>query len=310
MTDDSEKPKIALVLGSGGARGLAHIGVLRAIEDSDYEIASISGCSVGALIGGIYAAGKLDAFEEWVSSVSKLDIVKLLDFSFEERGIVKGEKLMAELIDLVGNEAIEDFDVPFTAIATNVGTGKEVWLNSGPVFDAIRASIALPLFFTPVPYKNSWLIDGGVLNPVPIAPAFNNRSDSILAVNLSGEPVDDPDALLGVETSDSDDEEESSTFKDKLSDLIDSVADSVTRAKGNWGMYDIANQAFDAMQETIARQKLASYPPDYTITIPRNACGMLEFDRSKALIALGQEKAQEALRALSQYSRPADASRC
>ncbi len=285
--------RLSLVLGSGGARGLAHIGIIHELEEQGFEIASIAGCSIGSLIGGIYAAGKLREFEDWVCAINKVDIVNLLDIAWEKNGLVKGDKVMDTLTELVGDLTIEDLPMPFTAVAADIANEKEVWLNNGPLFDAIRASISLPFFFTPVPYKNSFLIDGGVLNPVPIAPTFNDDTDFILAVNLSGAPIDDPDALFA-ELNDGDDGERSLLHR-KLNEFIDELSRSMSTSDSDWGMYDIGNQAFDAMQGAIARHKLAAYPPDYTIEIPRNACGTLEFDRARSMIALGREKALEVL---------------
>ena len=154
---------VSLVLGSGGARGLAHIGVIRELEERGYEIASISGCSIGALIGGIYAAGKLDEFENWVRAISKMDMVALLDLSWARHGLVKGDKIIGTLVDLVGDRTIEELPITYTAMAVDINNEKEVWLNSGRLFDAIRASISLPVFLKPVPYQGDYLIDGGVL---------------------------------------------------------------------------------------------------------------------------------------------------
>lgn len=291
MTKESKT--VSLVLGSGGARGLAHIGIIRELEDNGYTIGSIAGASAGALVGGIHAAGKLDDFTDWISAVSKADIVNLLDIAWEKNGLVKGDKVIQTLRELVGDQRIEDLAIPFTAVATDIKRQKEVWLNSGSLFDAIRASISLPFFFTPVASEGALLIDGGVLNPVPIAPAFNDDTDLIVAVNLSGLPVEDPDALLA--DADKDKQQSQSFFNRKLSEFIEDLSKSMQDSKSEWDMYDIGNQAFDAMQGTIARQKLAAYPPDYTIEIPRNACKLLDFDRSAAMIRLGRERARRLL---------------
>jgi len=183
---------VSLVLGSGGARGLAHIGVIHWLEENGYTIESISGCSMGALIGGIYAAGKLDEFEHWVRAISKMDIVSLLDMSWNKSGLVKGDKIINTLIELVGNQSIENLPIRYTAIAADVKNEKEIWINSGQLFDAIRASISLPLLFTPYMHNGIQLIDGGVLNPVPIAPTFNDNTDMTIAVNLGGAIQSDP----------------------------------------------------------------------------------------------------------------------
>ena len=288
----NNKRTVSLVLGSGGARGLAHIGVIHWLEENNYKIESISGCSMGALIGGVYAAGKLDNFERWVSAITKVDVVTLLDLSWGTTGLVKGDKIINTLIDLVGDQLIEDLPVSYTAVASDVNSEKEVWINSGRLFDAIRASISLPLFFTPFNYKGVALIDGGVLNPVPIAPTFGDETDITIAVNLGGKieskaEENDPETRP---------EADSSPLQEKISLFIERIQQA-TKNTGtlDWGVYDIANQAFDAMQSTIARQKLASYPPDHIIDIARNACGTLEFDRASEMMALGYEKAQECL---------------
>lgn len=286
------KKTISLVLGSGGARGLAHVGVIRWLEEHDFKIESISGCSIGALIGGVYAANKLDDFEQWICAITKFDIITLLDLSWEKSGLVKGDKIIHTLIDLVGDQLIEDLPISYTAVACDIIREKEIWINSGRLFDAIRASISLPLFFTPYKYKGVALIDGGVLNPVPIAPTFNDKTDMTIAVNLGGktELIDDQDdAQTFTENS-------SSPFQEKVSLFINRFKRSTIKTgKLDLGVYDIVNQAFDAMQSTIARQKLASYPPDHIIEIARNTCGTLELERASEMISLGYNKAQKYL---------------
>ena len=158
--NNQKNKTVSLVLGSGGARGLAHIGVIHVLEEKGYEITTIAGCSIGALIGGIYAAGKLDQYEEWVRKLTKLDMVNMMDISWEGGGLVKGDKIIAKMIKLVGDRQIEDLPIAFTAVATELESGREVWLNSGPLFDAIRSSCSLPLFFTPAKYKEKMLVDG------------------------------------------------------------------------------------------------------------------------------------------------------
>ena len=287
------KKEVSLVLGSGGARGLAHIGVIRWLEEHNYQIKSISGCSMGAVIGGIYAAGKLAEFELWVCAIKKMDIVSLLDISWRKNGLVKGDKIIDTLIALVGDQKIEDLPIPYTAVAADIASEKEVWLQSGSLFDAIRASISLPMFFTPFTINGVDLIDGGVLNPVPIAPTFSDQTDMTIAVNLGGPAQVKPIAkVVSVE-------KKSSVFHDKISRYISKFQSTlITDTVIDLSAYDIANQAFDAMQGTIARQKLAAYPPDYTVEIARNACGTFEFDRATEIIELGYNNAQKYLSGL------------
>jgi len=290
---NSEKRKsVSLVLGSGGARGLAHIGVIHELESRGLKIASISGCSIGALIGGVYAAGKLDEFETWVRAITKMDMVNLLDLSWARHGLVKGDKIIGTLVELVGDRTIEELPISYTAMAADIKNEKEVWLNSGRLFDAIRASISLPLFFTPVPYKGSYLIDGGVLNPVPIAPTFNDDTDLTIAVNLGGPASQDV-----ISTNDEKPPPANSTsFRTRVGRFIRDLQSSDENDKADTlGAYDVADQAFDAMQSTIARQKLAAYPPDIIIEISRNTCGTFDFDHAARIIELGRIKARECL---------------
>ncbi len=286
----NNKKTISLVLGSGGARGLAHIGVIHELQENGFEIASISGCSIGSLVGGIFAAGKLDEFEQWIRAITRIDIASLLDLSWGGSGFVKGDKIINTLVELVGDKKIENLPIPFTAVAADIENEKEVWISSGRLFDAIRASISLPMFFTPVRYKNTHLIDGGVLNPVPIAPTFDDHTDITVAVNLGG-PTD-KSLKKGAEKQIPG--EDCSPFRKRIQHYINKrQSDDGGSKEKNWGVYDVANLAFDAMQGTIARQKLAAYPPDIVIEIPRNACGTLEFDRASEMIELGRRKTQD-----------------
>jgi NTE family protein len=286
---------VSLVLGSGGARGLAHIGVIHWLEKNRYNIRSISGCSMGALIGGVYACGKLGVFEEWVRAISKLDIVRLLDVSWGKQGLVEGERIITTLKELVGDRQIEDLPFEYTAVAADIEREKEVWLKRGSLFDAIRASISLPLFFTPFEVNGMKLLDGGILNPVPIAPTFEDNTDMTIAVNLGASPTGRAQPAPKTEPKDAIDSSTDSVHA-KIESFIDDLKNLTPRDNsGGWKMLSIADQTFDAMQGAIARQKLAAYPPDHTIMIARDACGTLEFDRADEMITLGYETAERSL---------------
>jgi NTE family protein len=195
----------------------------------------------------------------------------------------------------VGDRQIEDLPIKYTAVATDVQREKEIWLKRGPLFDAIRASISLPLFFTPFEKNGMKLLDGGILNPVPIAPTFEDNTDLTIAVNLGAPPAEKTPAVRKIESKDVDDFSLDGV-QAKISSFIDELKDRASiDGVGSWKMLSIADQTFDAMQGTIARQKLAAYPPDHTIMIARDACGTLEFDRADEMISLGFETAKRSL---------------
>ncbi|WP_236212569.1 patatin-like phospholipase family protein, partial [Metapseudomonas otitidis] len=176
--------RVALVLGSGGARGYAHIGVIQELEARGYEIACVAGCSMGAVVGGIYAAGKLDEYREWTESLDYLDVLRLLDVSFR-LGAIRGEKVFGRIREIVGEIDIEQLPIPFTAVATDLTNQQEIWFQEGCLHQAMRASAAIPSLFTPVMQGSRMLVDGGLLNPLPIVPVVSSHCDLIIAVNLN-----------------------------------------------------------------------------------------------------------------------------
>lgn len=288
----SKKKTVSLVLGSGGARGAAHIGVIRWILENDYDIRSVSGCSIGALVGGVYAADKLDEFEQWICAITEREMFRLMDISWQISGLVKGDRIIETLKDLVGDRQIEELPIRYTAVASNIDGEKEVWIQDGSLFEAIRASISLPLLLTPRERNGQTLIDGGVLNPVPIAPTFSDGTDLCIAVNLGGKPTHPTD-----ESTQPDSHGEDHTgLRARIQKYIDKIGIGGSHDNGkDWGPFEIANQAFDSMQAAISRHKLASYPPDILIEIPRNACGTMEFQCAKRMIELGYAKAKSVL---------------
>src|SRR5690606_25481298 len=262
----------SLVLGAGGARGLTHIGVIRCLEAHGYDIRYISGSSMGALVGGIYAAGKLDTFTDWVTALERLDVLRLLDWSLNG-SLFKGEPIIRVLRDLVGDCRIEELPIGFTAIATELSTGREMWLNRGLLFDAISASIAVPMIFAPVTMEDRVLVDGGIVNPVPVAPTLNTYSDVTIAVDLNA--PDDPDAALRIRAGRTDDKERSQ--RQSILSFIDGLLGSDETPESNHlGFSDLATRSMDAMQRTITQLKLATYAPTLVVRVPGNVCGFFD----------------------------------
>lgn len=279
---------VSLILGSGGARGIAHIGVLDWLDEHQVGIGSIAGCSMGALVGGIYAAGQMGQFKDWLLAMDKSQVLQLLDFSYRSDGLLKGDRVMGLLRELVGDHDIETLPVHFTAVATDIDAEREVWFSSGSLFDAIRASIAIPGVFTPVSWQGRRLVDGGLLNPLPIAPTFAADPMYRIAVNLCA-PFDP--TLLPLVSAPTP-APELGAYRRRVADFMNRLYSGLEwAASGNLQFYDIFNQSIDTMQGALSRMKLAAYPPDICLEIPRNLCRGHEFYLAKPLIDYGYQLA-------------------
>lgn len=292
---------VSLVLGSGGARGLAHIGAIQWLAENGYEIRSIAGASIGALIGGIYAAGKLDVYAKWVLALERMQVLRLLDPTFGRDGLFKGERIIGVLRELIGDCAIESLPVAFTAVATDLESGEEVWLREGPLFDAIRASIATPMVFTPFRHGERTLIDGALVNPLPVAPTLDDGTDLTIVVSLSGRaetrlpPA--PEASVPAANG--------NEYRQRIRAFIENLYPARAPSAPARGLLDAAVASMQTMQDTITRLKLADYSPDVTVEIPRNACGYFEFWRAQEMIALGRERTARAFALAGRSPTPA-----
>jgi NTE family protein len=298
--------RAALALGSGGARGYAHIGVINELQDRGYDIVGIAGSSMGALVGGLQAAGKLDDFTEWAKSLTQTAVLRLLDPSITAAGVLRAAKILDAVRDILGDVTIEELPIPYTSVATDLISGKSVWLQRGPVDAAIRASIAIPGVITPHVLDGRLLADGGILDPLPMAPIAAVAADLTIAVSLAGsetaaqEADDEPRATtewlarMWRSTTALFDIRAGSGSDGASSDheLVD-AAKEVTVPK--LGSFEVMNRTIDIAQAALARHTLAAYPPDLLIEVPRTACRSLEFHRASEVINVGRELASEAL---------------
>lgn len=294
----SRKPTVALALGAGGAKGLAHIGAIEELEAQGFEIVAIAGCSMGALIGGVHAAGKLAVYRDWVCSLDKFDVLKLVDwsFSFAGGGLIKGERIIGTMLEMIGDVRIEDLPVAFTAVATDIEREREVWLTRGSLFDAIRASIAIPTLFRPHSIDGRVLVDGALLNPVPVTPLIRESADYVIAVSIDG-PAE---TNVPVEISAGETKSRGSLSR-LLGLLLPATADlSKPREPG---ALELLGQSMDLMQANLSRLRLAAYQPDLLVQLPRNVSSAYAFHRARELIELGREKTRMALQAWHPSSR-------
>ena len=338
--------KVALVLGSGGARGYAHIGVIEELEARGYEIGCIAGCSMGAVVGGIYAAGKLKDYSEWTQSLDYLDVLRLLDVSFR-LGAIRGEKVFGRIRDIVGEINIEALNIPFTAVATDLTNQQEIWFQEGCLHQAMRASAAIPSLFTPVIQGKRMLVDGGLLNPLPIVPVVSSHCDLIIAVNLNSAQqqhyqlpvIERPAALKGrfdqlmaslgsrlptLRRKEADDDQllllegrdepvaprqpnlwlhepaDPYAQQPAAAPQSDSAPKSASGSRvaniaGPASLLELINQSFEVMQTSLSQYKIAGYPPDVLINVPKRVCRFFEFYKAPELIMLGRQIARDTL---------------
>ena len=294
---------IALVLGAGGARGLAHIGVIEVLEAAGFRIAAIAGSSMGALVGGVHAAGRLALYHDWVSELERGDVLRLLDFAFGHPGLIKGEKIIGVMRELIGEHRIEELPIPFTAVATDLATQREVWLNDGPLFDAVRASMAIPMVFTPHRVGERELVDGGLLAPVPIAATRQHGVDLVVAVDVNARVpagLRNPNSVAtnppGVDLAPAA-EANGEGLRAKLNALLEGLRERRPPAPPQPGLLDLMSRSLDTMQSQLSRLQLALDPPDLLIRVPRETCLFYEFWRAREVIAAGRAAALRALQA-------------
>ncbi|MDT5152100.1 MAG: hypothetical protein QOI01_3833 [Mycobacterium sp.] len=313
--------RVALCLGSGGARGYAHIGVINELRDRGHEIVGISGSSMGALVGGLEAAGKLDEYAAWASSLTQRAVLRLLDPSLTSAGVLRADKILDAVREILGEAVIEELRIPYTAVTTDLIAGKSVWLQRGPVDAAIRASIAIPGVIKPHVLDGRLLADGGILDPLPMAPLAAVNADLTIAVSLGGNDPEQPTsdhefeprpsaellsrmwrsttALLDTATARTLlDTPAARTVLSRFAndgvetdDHDDHTESSVPRLSG----FEVMNRSIDVAQSALMRHILAAYPPDILIEVPRGAARSLEFHRADEVIDIGQELAAAAL---------------
>lgn len=305
--------RVALVLGSGGARGLAHIGVIDTLQSQGYEIAAVVGSSMGALVGGVFAAGRLNDYRDWVCGLERGDVLRLLDFAFGHPGLIRGERVIGALRELVGEHRIEDLPLPYVAVATDIARQREVWFTRGPLFDAIRASIAIPMVFTPHLVEGRALVDGGLLAPVPIAATRLLRTDAVVAVDVNAPApwsltaeaddrsalADGLEALPGMADADAGEAGEAERsplgLRERMAQLWKDLRERGIEAPKQRGLMDLMARSLDTMQARLARLQLAMDPPDLKIEIDRDTCSFYEFWRARELIELGRAATLRAL---------------
>lgn len=291
MTSPAANEPVALVLGAGGARGLAQIGVIEALEARGFHIAAVAGSSMGALIGGLYAAGKLADYRNWLTPLERSDILRLLDPAFSAPALFRGERILAEMRRIAGSPRIEDLPVPLTIVAVDLMRQREVWLRDGDLWDAVRASIAIPGVFTPHVVRGREMVDGGLLAPLPITATRLSGAHRLVAVDMHSW-TDRPAGAVARPTPADLPAVAPSLFARWLRRFGETANPEDARAMG---FTELMARSLDTMQAQIARVQMALDPPEIVIRIPRDACQFYEFWRARELVELGRRCADATL---------------
>jgi NTE family protein len=291
----SKKKTVSLVLSSGGARGLAHVGVIEELENRGYKIAEIAGCSAGALVGGMYSIGKMPEFKDWICNLDRVDVFSLMDFTFSSRGFIKGEKVYNALKKVVKDCQIEDMAIPFSCNAVDYKTGREVIFREGSLYAAIRASGSIPSVFQPASHHRHEFIDGGVVNPVPISLIASHENRLLVVVEVNG-----PESHY-IEPPKKD--EKGNRFmtmpgwlQDYRTKMRQFFPEEIKVEKPtSLSSINLLTRSFDLLQDRFCELLIEKYPVDVTIRVSRKQAGTLEFHRAAEMIEIGRQKTKEAL---------------
>lgn len=296
-------PRIGLALGSGVARGWAHIGVLRGLERAGIKPDIVCGTSIGALIGGVYLGGGLDAFEEWARQLNKMRLSRLFDFHFGSGGLIAGRRILDIFDRDLRERRIEDLPARFACVATEFATGHEVWLQDGKLLDAVRASYALPGLFPPVKIDGRWLFDGALVNPVPVSVCRALGARIVIAVNLNADAFDADNAEV---------EDAGEAARQAIGSTTVSlpgaalVRDLFSRDSDTPSMFSVMSSSLNIVQDRLTRSRLAGDPPDIAVSPKLGDIGLMQFDRAAECIAAGERAIEEAGAALADAARRFD----
>ena len=278
------KQPISLVLSGGAARGLAHIGVIEELEKQGFEIKSIAANSMGAFVGGMYAMGKLHEYKEWVVTLAKKDVFSLIDFTISSQGLIKGEKIFNKMKTFFPDKNIEDLRIPFVAIAADITNNKEVIFTKGSIYDAVRASVSIPTIFTPAKRDNTILVDGGVVNPIPLNRVKRIKGDILVASYVNADiPYNKP--VISKE----EDERKNSVYKQKVKEFKNKLNEILPKnGKEKLNYFTLLNKSTSLLTHSLSVMNIEKYKPDMLINTSRYIAGAFDFFKAKELIEAGR----------------------
>lgn len=284
---------VALALSSGGARGYAHVGVIEALEKHGFSINSVTGCSMGAVVGGVYAAGGLEKFKDWACSLERSDVFKMYDFVFSSQGLIRGERVFKQIESHIPDQDIEDLPIPFKALATDLNAQKEIVFSSGSLYRALRASSTIPAVVKPTEFEGLDLLDGGILSPLPINYIEKKEGDLIVAVDVNAPiPFDDSNRS---KTEIAEDKKFNIHLEKLAKRWFRPETKPTNSSKKKLGFFDLMMKSIDMMQDRITKNILQQYPPDIHIQISRSASSTFDYYKAKKLIEAGKAATEQAI---------------
>ncbi len=295
------KKNVSLVLSGGGARGIAHIGVIEELEKQGFEIKSISGTSMGALVGGVYAVGKMQEYKNWIYKLNKLEVFKLFDFTLSTQGLVKGDRVFKKMKEFIPDRNIEDLEIPYAAVAADIINNKEVVFTKGSIYNAIRASVAIPTVFTPVKTDDGLLVDGGVVNNIPVNRVKRIPDDILVVVNVNAHiPVYKPKITKKEhDLKETIYQKKINEFRKQLKKINPLSTDKKI------GYFELINKTINLMMYHNTYLSFEQHPPDLMIEISNNSCGIMDFFKAEEMVEIGR---YAAIRSIKEYNNKIDAS--
>ncbi len=290
------KQSVSLVLSGGGARGIAHIGVIEELEKQGYEIKSISGTSMGALVGGIYATGKMQEYKNWMYTLNKLEVFNLVDFNIGIQGLVKGDRVFNKMKEFIPDRNIEDLEIPYAAVAADIINNKEVVFTEGSIYNAIRASVAIPTVFTPVKTDEGLLVDGGIINNIPVNRVKRTPDDILVVVNVSAHiPVYKP------EITKKERDLKESIYQKKINEFRNQLQKiNPLNNDKKIGYFDLINKTINLMIYHNAYLSFEQHSPDIMIEVSHNSCGTMDFYKAEEMVEIGR---YAAIKSLKEYNK-------
>lgn len=287
------KKNVALVLSGGGARGIAHIGAIKELEKQDFIITSIAGTSMGSLVGGVYALGKIEEFKDWICTLDKRRVFSLVDFALSKQGMIKGDRVLKQMKDFIPDTNIEELKIPYVAVAADLLHREEVAFIKGSIYEAIRASISIPTVLTPVKTENRLLVDGGVMNNIPISHVKRTAGDLLVVVNVNAYL---PERLPHIPTEEN--KKSQSTYHNKIQEFYHHLKkiNPLGHAE-KLGYLTLITKTLDLMTDHMAQLTLSEFSPDILINVSRDSCTMYDFYKAEEMIEIGSQAALTSIEA-------------